>query len=578
MDDKENNRAAAPQGRTGLGVVRTWQQQLAQGVLRTLVILGPLAAAAGSYYDYSRGEMWTIPVYWATYGVLLVITFWKRVPYTVQARTIMALMYGLALLDFPADGRGGSGRLFLLILPFMAGLFFGTRESIVALAIAMLTMIGYGWAFSTGLIVAAQEVDSADPIGWLSNTLVLLMLSGFVVVGHNYLVPRLLAALNQSRGLTQTLEEERSKLESQVSERTTVLERRTRYLEATADIAREASSELDLEALLPRVVGLIADRFEFFRLGILLLDSNEEWAILRAASGGGGQRLVDRGFRVRVESESIVAHVMRSGQPYIAPDVRRDPLYLEAEDVADTRSEMTLPLRARGRVLGALTVQSPQLDAFGDDDVAVMQTLADQVALAISNAQLFQQAQEALEAERRAYGELSLEAWRELVRARPDVAVLRDERGISPLSGWLDPEVEQALETGRSATSGDGARNLAVPIRVRGHVVGVIDAHLPEGSEGWAPEQIALIETITERLANALESARLYQDTQQRAAREELLSTVTARMRETLDLDTVLQTAIREIGDALGIAEVEVRLGPAETNGDGHKGSGEVGP
>lgn len=573
MDDRHNGGLAVPESGASTQAVRAWQQQLVQGVLRALVILGPLVAAVSSYYAYTLGQWWAILIYWSAYAILLVIAFWKRVPYSVQAGTIMALVYGLALLDFLTDGRGGSGRVFLLVLPVMAGLLFGTRVSIAALAVAILTVGGYAWAYSTGALVITQEVDSADPAGWLSNTFVLLMLGIFVVVSHNYLVPRLTAALNQSQGLARALEEERAKLELQVAERTKALEQRTRYLEATGDIAREASSVLDLEALLPRVVGLISERFALYRMGIFLLEPGGEWAVLRAASGTGGLQLLGGGFRVRVEGTGIVAHVIRSGRSYLAPDVSQDRLYLDLEEVADTRSELTLPLRARGEILGALSVQSPEPDAFGEEDVAVMQTLADQVALAISNARLFEQAEEGLEAERRAYGELSREAWQQLVRAQPDLAVLRDQGGISPVSTWLDgaadAEVEQALRTGRPATSPAGATNLAVPIVVRGHVIGAIDAHKPAEGGEWTPEQIALLKTLSEQVGDALEGARLYEEARRRAARDRLTYEIADRMRRAVDMDALMKIAIQETATALGASDAFVQVAaPSDLSND----------
>jgi GAF domain-containing protein len=573
MDDRHNGGLAVPESGASTRAVRAWQQQLVRGVLRALVILGPLVAAVSSYYAYTLGQWWAILIYWSAYTILLVIAFWKRVPYSVQAGTIMALLYGLALLDFLTDGRGGSARVFLLVLPVMAGLLFGTRESIAALVVAILTVGGYAWAYSTGALVITQEVDSADLAGWLSNTFVLLLLGSLVVVSHNYLVPRLGAALNQSQGLARALEEERAKLESQVAERTKVLEQRTRYLEATGDIAREASSVLDLEALLPRVVSLISERFALYRMGIFLLEPGGEWAVLRAASGVGGLQLLGGGFRVRVEGTGIVAHVIRSGRSYLAPDVSQDRLYLDLEEVADTRSELTLPLRARGEILGALSVQSPEPDAFGEEDVAVMQTLADQVALAISNARLFEQAQEGLEAERRAYGELSREAWQQLVRAQPDLAVLRDQGGISPVSTWLDgaadAEVEQALRTGRPATSPAGATNLAVPIVVRGHVIGAIDAHKPAEGGEWTPEQIALLKTLSEQVGDALEGARLYEEARRRAARDRLTYEIADRMRRAVDMDALMKIAIQETATALGASDAFVQVAaPSDLSND----------
>jgi len=349
-------------------------------------------------------------------------------------------------------------------------------------------------------------------------------------------------------------------LEQEVAERTEDLARRTRYLEATAEVSRDATSVLDPEELLSRVVALISERFAFHRIGIFLLDPTGEWAVLRATSSEGGRQALARGLRLRVGEEGIVGYVARTGKPYVAPDVSDDALFVYDQDVADTRSELVLPLQARGEIIGVLDVQSPEPGVFGDEDVVVLQTLADQVAMAISNARLFQQTQESLEAERRAYGELGHEAWRELLRTRPDLGFIRDERGISPAGDLWLPEMEAVLQTGRSAAGKDGATGLAWPITVRGRVIGVIDARKPKDSGEWTAEQVALLEALTEQLGVALESARLYQDTQRRATREQLTGQVTARIRETLDVETVLETAVREISEALGLAALDVRL------------------
>jgi len=376
-----------------------------------------------------------------------------------------------------------------------------------------------------------------------------------------------LGALNRAfHSMTLRLKEMVQRLEQEVATRTVDLERRSRYLEATAKVARDAASLLDPEELLSQVVTSIGEQFDFHRIGVFLLDPSGEWAVLRAASGEGGRRTLARGLRLRVGREGIVGYVTGTGKPYIAPDVSEDPLFIYDPDVADTRSEMVLPLRARGEIIGALDTQGAETEAFSEEDVAVLQTLADQIAMAISNARLFQQAQESLEAERLAYGELSREAWAGLLQTRPDQGFVRDERGVFPAGDTWGPEMETALRTGRVVPGKDGATSLAQPIKVRGRVIGVIDAQKPEDSGEWSPEQITLLEILSDQLGVALESARLYQDTQRRAAREQLTGEVTARMRETLDVDTVLQTAVREIGEALGIAKVEVRMGSGVRN------------
>ena len=255
------------------------------------------------------------------------------------------------------------------------------------------------------------------------------------------------------------------------------------------------------------------------------------------------------------------SYVTSRGESRTALDVGADATIFDNPDLPDTRSEIVLPLRARGKIIGALDAQSTEPEAFSDENVIVLQTLADQIAMAISNAQLFQQVQESLEAERLAYGELGHEAWRELLRTRPALGFVRDERGISPVGDLWRPEMKTVLRTGRTVAGKDGAASLAQPIKVRGRVIGVIDAHKPNDADEWTPEQITMLETLTEQLGVALESARLYQDTQRRAARERLTREITDKMRRATDVDGIVQTVVDELFNVLGASRTFVRLG-----------------
>jgi GAF domain-containing protein len=378
----------------------------------------------------------------------------------------------------------------------------------------------------------------------------------------------------------QQLQDLQASLEKLVARQTADLVRRNTQLETAAQVAREAASIHDQDRLLSETVRLISERFGFYHAGIFLLDRAGEYAVLAAASSEGGQRMLAKGHRLQL-GVGIVGHVVAQGEPRIALDVGADEVFFDNPDLPGTRSEMALPLRVRDEIIGVLDVQSSEPAAVSDEDVAVLMTMADQLAVAVSNAQLFQQAQESLEAERRAHGTTSREAWADLLRAEPDLSVVRDERGISAADAPWQPHMETALRAGRIVPSFDGASSLAIPLKIRGQVLGVIEAQKPEGTGHWAREEVEILETLVERLGVTLESARLFQETQRRAARDRLLSEVTARVRETLDMDSVLQTAVREIGLALNLAEVEVRMGeimtsrptaaPASTGGNGHE-------
>jgi GAF domain-containing protein/HAMP domain-containing protein len=346
-------------------------------------------------------------------------------------------------------------------------------------------------------------------------------------------------------------------LEQRVAERTRDLEQRSAYLEASSEVGQTASSILDKNLLVQQVVELIRGQFGLYYVGLFLVDERGRWAVLRAGTGKAGRNMLTRGHRLRV-GEGMVGWSIANAQARIALDVGEDADRFDNPDLPDTRSEAALPLRSRGRVLGALTVQSTEAAAFDQDIIVVLQTMADQVAVALDNADLFTQSQEALHAERRAYGEISREAWRRMLGADSARGYHYEKGSLVGTPGEWDPGM---IESGQSVeTTDDGEHTLSIPIRVHDTVVGALAVGKQKGGTSWTEEEIAMVKSLTEQVNMALENARLYQESQRRAAREQLIGEATSRLRGSLDIDTVLQTAVRGIGDALGLAEVQVRL------------------
>jgi PAS domain S-box-containing protein len=167
------------------------------------------------------------------------------------------------------------------------------------------------------------------------------------------------------------------------------LESRALQLRTAAEISHATSSILDTDALLTTSVNLIRDRFEFYYVGLFLVDEAGEFAVLRAGTGGAGQAMLEEGYKLAVGGESAIGWCVTNAQARIALDVGKDAVRFVNPLLPGTRSEMALPLTARGQVIGAMTVQSAQEAAFSGEDIPVLQTMANQVANAISNARLF---------------------------------------------------------------------------------------------------------------------------------------------------------------------------------------------
>jgi GAF domain-containing protein len=374
--------------------------------------------------------------------------------------------------------------------------------------------------------------------------------------------PDELGALAEAfNSLAAQLQEMIDTLAERVAERTRDLEQRSIQIEAASEIAREAAAIRNVGELLNQTVHLISDRFGFYHAGIFSLDPTGEYAVLQAASSEGGKRMLARGHRLRVGSVGIVGYAAGVGEPRIALNVGADTIYFDNPDLPLTRSEMALPLKVRERVIGVLDVQSVEENAFTEDDVAILQTLADQVALAIDNTRLLGESQRALQELEAFHGEKVRQDWQEQI-ARQAPAFRYSQAGVTTATADVLQQAASLPLHGRPVVLQDqDDRRLIAPIRLREEAFGSIVLSQEPGQAPWSAEELALIEEVSNQVALALENARLLQDTRRRASQEHLISEVTANVRESLDLDAILQTAVREIGEKLNIAEVEIRMG-----------------
>ena len=342
--------------------------------------------------------------------------------------------------------------------------------------------------------------DAAD----LAMPLVIIIAATFVLrIAISFLTNAYLSAQSNAEKLDK-INTELHESRDDLSQRTQELERRTRYLEATSVVARDVASELDPETLMHRIVVLITEQFDFYHTGLFLIESGGKYAELKTASSKGGQRMLDRGHRLLVGEEGIVGFVASQGRSRVALDTGADAVYFDNLDLPDTRSEAALPLRVRGQVIGVLDVQSTKPNAFNENDVSVLQTLADQIAVALQTAQLFQQFEQNLEAQRKAYGELSQEVWKKLIEGRENF-------GYQYIRGDVVPVDEN------TSTQPSDLPEISLPVQIGEQTVGYITAHKGSADTDWSTSEIAMMETLSNQLSVALESARLYQDTQQRA-------------------------------------------------------------
>lgn len=346
-------------------------------------------------------------------------------------------------------------------------------------------------------------------------------------------------------------------LEERVAQRTADLERRTAQVQVAAEIARDATSltttgEIEnVHGLMERAINLIRDRFGFYHAGIFLLDPIREYAVLQAATGEAGRLLIEKGHRLKVGETGIVGYATGHGKPRITGDVTRDPNHFRNPLLPDTRSEMALPLRVGEQVIGALDVQSTEFSAFSEDDITILQTMADQLAVAIENARLLQNIQSNLAELERLYNQYERKAWEQTNHQQAVRGYLYSAAGLQPLEGSPEDQLEQAGEI--------GTQPIIIPLTVRDVSIGSLEV--------WPQEQSILtddkefLKEVGRRISQAMESARLFEESQSHAMREETINQVANQVRSSINMETVLQTTVRELGKALGAQRTFIQLG-----------------
>ncbi len=387
-------------------------------------------------------------------------------------------------------------------------------------------------SFAAGKLSARAMIDRQDEIGALARA-------------YNLMAAQ--------------LQETIGGLEQRVAERTRELEGQTLRLRAASEIARDSTSARDLGELLERSAQLILKRFSFYHTGIFLLDHNKEYAVLVASPTEAGKKMLASSHKLRVGEVGIVGRVAATGEPRITLDTGIDAAHFNNPFLPNTRSEMALPLKADNNVIGVLDIQSEEPQAFTDEDITVMQTLADQLATAIERTRLLQEVEISLKELESAYGQYTQENWKRLADSTREgnKGYRFDNIRLESIKEFPDLG-EKTFESGITTTSSENLhKTVAIPIKLRGQTIGVISMKL---KEGYAEDTVSTIELASERLASALESARLYEEARLRADREQSISRVTTAISSSTAYEEILQTTVREIGASLKDAEVFIQV------------------
>jgi len=411
------------------------------------------------------------------------------------------------------------------------------------------------------------------PSDGFARTSGVFMFIGLILIGANIFrawIER--ARLEDVNDINRELENLTGTLEKRVEERTAELETanqqvsgRAAQLQTITEMSEAIAELQNLNEILPATTRLISERFGFYHVGIFLIDQHHEYAILQAANSEGGERMLRRNHKFRLGT-GVVGFCAQTGQPRIALDVGADAVYFNNPDLPETRSETALPMKARNETIGVLDIQSLQANAFSTEDLQTLTALANQVSIALENARLLTETRAALTQVQEVYNAFTHAEWSRTI-AKTEQPGFRYQTGrIEMLENEIEtPEVMSAAQSGEVATnqtngSRDRRATVAVPVKLRGEVIGILHVEANDPFKQWQDDEISLVQAVAERAAFAMENARLFQEARRRAAKERLISEATARISGAFNIENILQTTAEELERVLGGSEISIQF------------------
>jgi len=621
--------ANSPTADAALREAQLWRAQLVHGLLLAVAIAGPFALAFSAYGAYMRGHIVLVIGYALAYAVVLVLVFWRKVPYTFQVLGVLALLYLMGLSDLLVFGWKEDSRLFFLSLSLLTSLFYGVYQGFLALGLSMLTILIVGMLGVTGVVALPPLTEpfliGVAPVSLVSDTVSLALLSTMLIIVQRYLIPRFFANFMEGRQRIDALELQQAETNARaqsIQQVNYTLQRRVFLLEGAAAFGVETGSLLTLTSLLGRAVEAFARIFDLHHVGLYLPDESGTSLVLRASTSEMGQRLLQEGFRVPV-SEMVIGKVWQVRQPRILTP--RDPH--ESWRLREARSAVLLPLLYEDQALGVLDLQSLEDEAFDVDDLRVLELPAGQLAVALINVRRVDEEATLLEATSPFYrlAQRFAKAWTDqevyaaimgavqefspqrafIMTLSEDaaqatlVAELRGEQVRFPelqhsMTHWFAEEalipavleVQQPLlisdvadpslvpvdsaerESLKQLAARGSLRSLAlVPFRVEGRLLGVLGVVF-QTLHVFSPTEETLFGSLMEFSGAALQRLQLLRTARRRVEMEQQLRGFSDQLADIFDLQLLASSAASALQTLVDADGVLVSLTPLATPGE----------
>jgi GAF domain-containing protein len=519
-----------------------WREQFLQRILIFSAVIGLFALIPAVI---STSDLILQSTYIGVY-VLLVAVVIIRLPYNVKAMLFVLLPLILGFGSLTETGIRGDSLFFFLAFVTFATLLLSPRTGVISIAVTEIIIFGMGYLVLNGNFRLSEKLAlGGDLSDWGSAAISQLLISIVILYALHMLDKNFREAQGQLIALNKSQLMSPKDLEKRIAERTQELERKTNLLNAASIVTHQTAILQDLDRLLNRTASLISEHFACYHVGVYLVNQREDYVTLQATSSKEGKKLLEQGYRLRIGAEGIIGYVAAEKKPRISLDAEKDIVLFNSPELAETRSELALPLIAHNRIVGVLDLQSTEVSAFSYDEIEIFQSMADQIAIAIENTRLLNENQLVISQLEIISNEHTRQNWKSKIAGQKQIVQ------------YTATGIHQAE---KSSTKGKNI--LDIPVMLRGQKIGSITLQRKAEFQKWTAQEESIASEVATQTALALENVRLIESTRERVNREQVISNISNRVRETLDLDIVLRTCAREIQRTLNLQEAEVRLLP----------------
>jgi GAF domain-containing protein len=565
------------------GSLQDIRERIISILIGSAITLGGLAFVAAVFPALRTRQYWAIGAYAVCYIWILIVGLQRHnFPYVVKVYSLSFIFYVLGVINLVQNGLSSDAGVFLLSFTVVISLMVGARSGVYALILSVSTYALVGFLMSSGSLIPPILTDYREAIDWVSGGVVLVLLSTILLLSSNTILRGLNDSITNTRILAVDIDRDRE----QIRLRSKDLERRLSQLRAAAEIEHTISAILDPEDLMQKVVGLLGERFELYHVGIFLLSENA-LSLKQGGLDGELQRgmdtasyakfgievvyragignIIPEGYKLSLTGSSNAGWVMVNHKPRAVQTGGKNKDEFTTTYLPLAHTELALPLLSHERVIGVLMTYSTQTNAFDAEDIALFQSVADSFAIALENTRLFKQNQDDLEEIRILQKQYLSNAWAETEKAHGHLSYTYEagiRQRVSPQQGEQDNAKKTNSITYRT------------PISLRDQIIGQFS--LEAEKPGWSDEDRAFIESVITEAALALENARLLTETRQRANHDRLIADITRTVQASSDIETILSSAIRELGRNLRVSEAIISLNTV-AEGDDKNQTGRLG-